>query len=75
MRNIQILATEMVQKYYLMTMKSYKIWILLKLNLKIGNQKIVCVGYVRFTLIEYVFFKKVKKPELVLQNRSFCTVF
>ena len=29
-----------------MTIKPYKIWILLKLKLKNGNQKIVRVGYV-----------------------------
>ena len=45
-----------------MTIKPYKIWTLLKL--KNGNQKIVRVGYVKFTLIEHVFLKKVKKPEL-----------
>ena len=35
-----------------MTMKLYKIWILSKLELKNGNQKIVRVGYVKFTLVE-----------------------
>ena len=35
-----------------MTIKPYKIWILLKLKLKNGNQKIVRAGYVKFTLIE-----------------------
>ena len=50
--------------YYLMTIKPYKIWIRLKLKLKGRNQKIVRVGFVNFTLIEQVFFKKVKKPEL-----------
>ena len=48
----------------LMTIKPYKIWILLKLKLKNGNQKIARVGYVKFTLIEKVFFKKAKKPKL-----------
>ena len=38
--------------YYLMNIKPYKIWILLKLKLNNGNQKIVCIGYVKFTLIE-----------------------
>ena len=38
--------------YYLMTIKPYKIWILLKLKLKNGNQKIAHVGYVNFKLIE-----------------------
>ena len=47
-----------------MTIKQYKIWILLKLKLKNGNQKIVRVGYVKSTLMQQVFFKKVKKPEL-----------
>ena len=36
--------------YYLITIKPYKIWILLKLQN--GNQKIARVGYVKFTLIE-----------------------
>ena len=35
-----------------MTIKQYKIWILLKLKLKNGNQKIASVGYVKFTIIE-----------------------
>ena len=35
-----------------MTIKPYKIWILLKLKLKNENQKISRVGYVKFTLIE-----------------------
>ena len=35
-----------------MTMKLYKIWIRSKLKLKNGNQKIVRVGYVKFTLVE-----------------------
>ena len=35
-----------------MTIKQYKIWILLKLKLKDGYQEIVRVGYVKFTLIE-----------------------
>ena len=47
-----------------MTIKQYKIWILLKLKLKNGYQEIVRVGYVKFTLIEQVFFKKTKKSEL-----------
>ena len=37
----------LVQKYgicYLMTIKPYKIWILLRLKLKNGKQKIVPVG-------------------------------
>ena len=38
--------------YYLMIIKPYKIWILLKLKLKNENQKIVHVGHVKFTLIE-----------------------
>ena len=38
--------------YYLMTIKPYKISILLKLKLKNGNQKFVRVGFVKFTLIE-----------------------
>ena len=37
---------------YLMTIKPYKIWMLLKLKLNNGNQKIVRAGYVKFTLIE-----------------------
>ena len=49
MRNIQILATKI---YYLMNLKPYKIWILLKLKLKTGNQKIARVGYEKFTLIQ-----------------------
>ena len=44
--------------------KTIQIWILLKLKLKNGNQKIARVGYVKFTLIEKVFFKKAKKPKL-----------
>ena len=40
--------------YYLMTIKPYKIWILLKLKLKNGSQKIVHVGYVKFTLIGFL---------------------
>ena len=36
----------------LMTIKPNKIWILLKLELKNGNQKTARVGYVKFTLIE-----------------------
>ena len=47
-----------------MTIKPYTIWIFLKLKLKNGNQKIARVGYVKFTFIEYVFFKNVKKPKL-----------
>ena len=35
-----------------MNIKPYKIWILLKLKFKNGNQKIVRDGYVKFTLIE-----------------------
>ena len=38
--------------YYLMTIKQWKIWILLKLKLQNENQKIVRVGYVKFTMIE-----------------------
>ena len=38
--------------YNLMNIKPYKIWILLKLKFKNGNQKIVRDGYVKFTLIE-----------------------
>ena len=38
--------------YYLITIKPYKIWILLKSKLQNGNQKIARVGYVKFTLIE-----------------------
>ena len=34
-----------------MTIKSYEIWILVKLKLKSGNQKIDCVGYLKFTMI------------------------
>ena len=41
-----------------MIMKLYKSWILLKSRFKNGNQKNVRVGYVEFTLIEQVFFKK-----------------
>ena len=43
-----------------MAIKPYKIWLLLKLKLKNENQKIFRAGYVKFTLIEQVFFKKVK---------------
>ena len=53
-----------LEMYYLMTIKPFKIWIPLKLKLKNGNQKIARVDYVKFTLIEQVLFKKVKKPEL-----------
>ena len=41
-----------------MIIKLYRIWILLKLRLKNGNQKIVLVGYVKFPLIEQDFLKK-----------------
>ena len=44
--------------YCVMIMKLYKSWILLKSRFKNGNQKNVRVGYVEFTLIEQVFFKK-----------------
>ena len=53
-----------------MIMRLYKSWILLKLRFKNGNQKNVRVGYVEFTLIEQVFFKK-NKPEIFFRNRSF----
>ena len=58
-----------------MTIKPDKIWILLKLKLKNGNQKIVSVGYVKCTLIEYVFFKKVKKPELFFTKQVIRAMF
>ena len=38
--------------YYLITIKPYKIWILLKLELKNGNEKIVRASYVKLTLAE-----------------------
>ena len=38
--------------YYVMTIKPYKIWTLLKLKLKNRNQKLAPVGYVKFTLIK-----------------------
>ena len=44
-------------------------WMLLKLKLKNGSQKMVCVGYVKSTLIQQVFFKKVKKPELLFAEQ------
>ena len=47
-----------------MTIKPYKICVLLKSKLKDGTHKIARVCYVKFTLIEQVYFKKVKKAEL-----------
>ena len=58
-----------------MTIKPEKIWILLKLKLKNGNQKIVRVGYLKCILIEYVFFKKFKKPELFFTKQVICAMF
>ena len=60
--------------YYLMTIKPYKIWILLKLKLKNESQKNcpcrLCKVYIdRFSL------KKLKWLNYFLQNRSFCIMF
>ena len=58
-----------------MIIKPEEIWILLKSKLKTENQKIAHVGCTNYTLIEYVFFSEIKKPELNFKEHViyFCT--